>query len=168
MPKSAMPPWIQEKAGGTGTDWDNPFQRWIKKSWFAYGPRATEWFAKWREFPLTLFAYFGEGSIRLETESWERDSASEITYPIRYNGAIFFAKFGSFYLSNIQYYTRWGISIQWPLHIIFHYYLRSKDVREVGSPKNERSPVLFFRFGARRDADKVYWFPSLFLGLTFN
>lgn len=175
MPKSALPPWIKEQSAGTGTDWDNPIQKLWNKAWFAYGPRATGW-AKWREWPVTLFAIRSkEGSFRTETETYERDSARQdyhnrTSFFMEDNIRLVFwndkqREITRGYLSAIQYWSKWHIQVQWPFFVAFHYYI--DEVPKVGeSTANKR--VFYFRFGARRDADKVYWFPSIFVGLTWN
>lgn len=173
--KNAMPPWIKDTAEGTNTDWNNPIQKYWKKSWFSYGPRAESGWAKWREYPKTLLALFGKGSLRLETETWERDSSTDAVFPvetIRNKELHFVAPDETLkpaYLSAIQYYCRWHIAIQWPLHIQFHYYFKESSVPVYGQPRGEMNNKLFyFRLGARRDGDKVYWTPSVFVGLTWN
>lgn len=177
MPKSALPPWYHEKAAGTGTDWDNPVQGWIKKAWFAYGPRATGW-AKWREFPITLFAVRSEeGTFRIETETYERDSSwadwhNRKSFVLENNIRLVRwpkeeqREIVRGYLSAIQYWSKWHIQIQWPFFVAFHYYIG--EVPKYPEKATANNKVFYFRFGARRDADKVYWWPSLFLGLTWN
>lgn len=152
MPKSALPPDFPETAAGTGTDWDNPIQGWIKKSWFAYGPRAKEWWARWREFPFTILALFGKGYSRWETSGGEL-AVKSVPSPV-----LLFQP-TTVYLSAIQYWCKWSFQIQWPFFVAFHVYLS-----DVGPNRK----MIYVRFGARRDADKVYWFPSLFVGGTWN
>lgn len=168
MPLSALPPWIKDQAEGTTTDWNNSIQKKWKKSWFAYGPRATESWAKWREWPITLFALFGKGPARFEGEGWERDSGfqegARMGHLWRFDPAKM-KLFRPVYLSAIQYWAKWHIQIQWPFFIAFHYYIDS--VPKYPEPSANKR-VFYFRFGCRRDADKVYWFPSIFIGLTFN
>lgn len=180
MPLSAMPEWIKPQADGTNTDWNNPIQKYWNKAWFAYGIRATQWWAKWRGFPLTVWAIRSrDGFFRVETETYERDSSREDNH----NGTGFFMEDNirlvfwnggtqkinreivRGYLSAIQYWTKWHLQIQWPFFVAFHFYI---DDVPVYPEKGSHKRVLYFRFGARRDADKVYWFPSLFLGLSWN
>lgn len=171
MPKSALSPRLLDASNWVGTDDDVWYMRWrIKlKYMFAYGPRATEFWAKWREYPKTLFACFGKGSVRFETETWERDSASELVIVDDTVTTIINKDFGNYYLSLIQYYCRWNFAVQWPFHIQFHFYFKQKDVPRPGESRgNLDNKLFFFRAGARRDGDKVYWFPSVFIGLTWN
>ena len=158
MPKSALPDGFAETAAGTGTDWDNSLQRWIKKSWFAYGPRATQWWAKWREIPMPLLAIFGPGFSRWET------SGGELALRAPNDTLLFYTR-PALVLSVIQYWAKWSFQIQWPFFIAFHCYI---DAMPAYPAKAGDRRVLYFRFGARRDADKVYWFPSFFIGLQWN
>jgi hypothetical protein len=174
-----MPEWIKTQSAGTGTDWDNPIQRLWRKDWFAYGPRATQWWAKWREWPVTLFAIRSkEGMFRTETETYDRDSSRENWHNmpsfwmennirlVFWNGADGKEReITRGYLSAVQYWTKWHIALQWPLQLQFHYYL--DDVPKYPEHAGNRR-VIFVRIGARRDADKVYWFPSIFIGLQWN
>lgn len=183
MPKSALSDRLNDPTNWKGTDDDNWLMRWRipLKGLFAYGPRATEWWARWREFPRTLLAIRSkQGGFRLETETWERDSVKEQIYTstkiINSNlymeidtphpNIIYYAKA---YLSRVQYYTRWHFAIQWPFLIQFHFYFKAKDVQIFGHPREEsKGKLFFFYLGAHRDADKVYWFPSAFIGLCWK
>ncbi len=159
MPKSALPNGFHETASGTGTDWDNPVQGWIKKSWFAYGPRATEWWARWRAKPKPLFAIKGKGEWRYEQDGVDEDDHGDMS-PLT-----IVTDDGEWYLTCIQYWCKWHFQIQWPLFIAFHYYFDETPIH----PNNYGGKrMIYIRFGARRDADKVYWFPSIFVGLTWN
>jgi hypothetical protein len=183
VPKSALSDRLNDPANWVGTDDDNWLMRWrlYCKGWFAYGPRATEAWAKWREWPKTLFAIRSkQGTFRLETETWERDSTIEGAYDetLIVNEDLYFFKstscpdideITSAYLSRIQYYTRWHFQIQWPFMVAFHVYFKTKDVPEYGKPRPDTTNKLFyFYFGAHRDGDKCYWMPSAFLGLTWK
>lgn len=177
MSISAMPEWIKPKSAGTGTDWDWWGQRWWNKAWFCYGPRATEWYAKWREFPMIIFAIRSRvsGVFRVETEDWTRDSgrerpALENRYVMDSNIRLTvddgpMTRTVQGYLSAIQYWTKWHIQLQWPFFFAFHFYIGS--VPPFPDHAGDRR-VIYFRIGARRDADKCYWFPSVFLGLRWN
>jgi len=180
MPISALPEYLRTKENWKGTDWDNPFQRWLIpfKGWLAFGPRATECWAKWRMWPKTIFAVRSKiGVFRLETERDERNSA----YDSQTRGRVVFNKdwfmesndrqslIVPAYLSAIQYWTRWHFALQWPFHVSFHCYFRKSDVpryptKPGGSVDNK---LIYFRFGLRRDSDRVYWL-SIFLGLSWN
>jgi hypothetical protein len=182
MPKSALSDRLNDPANWKGTDDDNWLMRWrlYCKGWFAYGPRATEAWAKWREWPKTLFAIRSkQGGFRVETETWERDSAWDCIWSMRslFNTDMYVYRdvsdlVGEYipgYLSRVQYYTRWHFQIQWPFMVAFHVYFKAKDVPEYGQPRPDTTNKLFyFYFGAHRDGDKVFWFPSAFLGLTWK
>jgi hypothetical protein len=181
MPKSALPERLQDPANWAGTDDDIWYMRWriYVKGWFAYGPRATQRWAKWREFPKTLFAVRSkQGIFRVETETWERDSSWDCKWDFNwlfnsnlwaYRDKVDLVEYSQGYLSRIQYYTRWSFQIQWPLTIAFHYYFRAKDVPVHGQLRPNLDKKLFFAYvGVHRDGDKVYWFPSAFVGLTWK
>ena len=152
MPFSALPDHLNPKINPEawkGTDDDNFWMRWrIKlKGWFAYGPRATELWAKWREFPIVLTALFGNGESR-----WEESNG---LFAIRsVNKSIFWCYSRTVYLSRIQYWCNWSFQIQWPLFIAFHIKYKGK--------------LLYCYLGAARDADKIYWFPAAFLGTVWK
>lgn len=167
MPKSALPEHINEAKEWKGTDWDTWYQRWMLrfKHWFAYGPRATEWWAKWREFPITLFAAAGKGYWRFESEDWTRDSSYSYSISTAGMRNLLWEHFEDEYLSAIQYWTKWHVQIQWPFYIGFHLYF---DTVPQPYEHYRGRRVFFFRAGARRDADKVYWFPCIFIGTTWN
>jgi hypothetical protein len=162
MPWSALPPHIDNPSEWGGTDWDTRYQRWMLKfkGIFAFGPRATEWWAKWRELPIVLFCFKVGGAWR-----WE---ASDGSFELQSNGE---QPSTSTYLSTIQYWSRAHIAVQWPLHLTFHVYWNEKDVpKPFERPRKDCSirHMIFFRFGARRDADRVYWFPAIFFGGNWN
>lgn len=171
MPKSALPEHLNdpEEIENSFPDdkrfGDGFFGRiytWFHKTtktWTAFGPRATEWWAKWRELPVTVFAAFGPGLSR-----WE-DTDGELQKGTPYPKRLWMFKPRVMYLSAIQYWTKWHIQIQWPLFIACHYYIDPVPKWD-GVATGRR--VFYFRIGARRDADRVYWCPSFFIGLTWN
>jgi hypothetical protein len=184
MPKSALSERLLDANNWKGTDDDVWYMRWRigLKYMYAYGPRATEWWAKWREWPKTILAVRSkQGVFRMESETWERDSAIEGAYEERVieNENMYMFKdipelpgvvdVSRAYLSRIQYYTRWHFQIQWPFMVAFHFYFKAADVPEWGKPRPDTDGKLFYcYFGAHRDADKVYWFPSAFVGLVWK
>lgn len=134
---------------------NGPIMRWFlkkTKAWFAFGPRATEWWARWREYPVVLLAVGGEGVWRGESSdgSYTDYITSKVLVPGWENkpGDHYVAE--RIYLSRIQYWKRWHVQLQWPLFFACHVTVRGR--------------VTYFYVGAHRDADKVYWFPSAFLG----
>lgn len=142
-PWSALPPHIDEPNEWNGKDDDQHwFTKWRKsvKGWFAFGPRATEWWARWREHPITIFALFGEGDSR-----WENTDGS-ITIRSVASAVFWYAPSGQLkvYLSRIQYWCDWHTQLQWPLFFGFH-------------AGNWQGYI-----GFKRDADKVYWLALYF------
>lgn len=173
MPKSALPEHLNDPEDieanfrdddQYGDNWFGRLYRSVRKAtrtWIAFGPRATERWAKWREVPYPLFCRKGEGPWR-----WEYTDASQLEIldwdrPLR-DKSLYNA---NYYVSVIQYWSKWHIQIQWPFFVAFHYYI---DEVPRFPDKATTQRVLYFRFGARRDADRVYWFPSLFIGLSWN
>lgn len=148
-PWDALPPHLNTPEAWKGTDWDKNFlQRWLLKykGWFAFGPRANEDWACWREWPITLLALRGKGSWRLEDDT--EDFRRRLTKGIRW------AVWEGCYLSRIQKWAAWSIQIQWPLFVAIHFYIGKT--------------LVFFYIGAHRDSDKVYWIPSIFLGTVWK
>lgn len=172
MTKSALPKHLDEAKEWDGTDWDTWLQRPLLKikHWFAFGPRAKERWARWREFPMVLFAVRGRGNWRFE----DTDGSSQYK-DVEGSKSIFFENnlhkhaVGGMqlgYLSTIQYWAKWHIAVQWPFHFTAHVYF--KEPPEFQEKPKDDHRMVFVRFGARRDADMVYWFPSLFVGATWN
>jgi hypothetical protein len=165
MTLSALPARLQDPANWKGTDLDWWGQRWILKihHWFAFGPRAKEWWARWRECPETILALKGRGVFRIEfTDGSKPDSI--ITSPFLLDD-----RFGAYYLSAIQYWCRWSFQFQWPFFISIHYYFKDEFIPKIGERAvNHKGKLFYLRFGARRDSDRVYWFPSIFIGLAWN
>lgn len=105
----------------------------------AFGPRDVHWIHRWRELPVVLFAVFGPGDSR-----WEESNG---LFAIRAkNDPVFWHWPQVVYLSRVQYWCDWHIQVQWPLFICAHWH------------------GWMFYVGAKRDADKVYWMPSIFIG----
>ena len=157
MPVSALPPGFNNQQTG---DWKNiwPF-KYITPSWTAFGPRCTEWWAKWRPYPVLLFGLHSSDPWRLEADDKPEFATSafkrcEICEPIP-----------NWYISAIQYWTKWSVQVQWPLHVAAHYYL--DEVPKYPEHAGERR-ALFIRIGARRNADGFYDFPSAYVGIHFN
>lgn len=170
MPWSALPEHLNSPEKWKGTDHDQWWgSRWLLyiKGWFAFGPRAKESWARWREWPTTLFACFGEGPTRFETETWERGSERQM---VQYTGNLFAYKPPKilrtpWYLSRLQLYTRWHFQIQWPFLIAFHWYFNKNDVlKYTGEKQSVKGKWIYGYFGAHRDTDKYYMVCSAYLG----
>ena len=173
VPKSALPEHIDESHEWDGKDDDQHwYTKWRKKvkHWMAYGPRATEWWARWREYPKTLFAVAGEGFWRFETESETEIGLIGAEFTPSTDGAwyILNTDFGNYYITRVQLYSRWHLQIQWPLFIAFHWYVKSEDVLRFPDKTDRDGKLWFFYVGAKRDADKVYWCPAIYLGRNWK
>ena len=157
MPKSALPEGFDNSQKGDWNFW--PF-RYLKPSLTAFGPRCTERWAKWREFPIRLF-FRGKGAVRWENTD---GSVTGIGTATQYTVVGNF-KAGQLYISAIQYWCKWHVQIQWPLFFAAHYYL---DELPVFPARAGERRVLSVRIGARRNADGFYDFPSAYIGIHFN
>lgn len=137
MPVSALPPGFDNTQKGDWNFW--PF-KYIRPSWTAFGYRCTEWWAKWRKYPIVLLAVFGPGDSRWENDMFAIRSTNDtiVLYNPKYST--------QFYLSAIQYWCDWHIQLQWPLFFAFHW--------------NTKTRTWYFRIGARRNAQGFYDFPS--------
>jgi len=185
MPWSALPDHLNTPEKWAGTDHDTKWTRWLLhlKGWMAYGPRAKQQWARWREFPKTLFALRSkQGVFRVETEGWERDSSWDCDWNVRvfsFLDEIYawrdlsdsISEMTPGYLSRVQKYARWSFQIQWPFLVAFHWYNRATNVPKYGNPTPSGfadGKLWFFYFGAHRDADKVYMFPSAYFGRNWK
>lgn len=156
MPWSALPPQLNPHLNpdawkGMDTEW----KRWVK-GWFAFGPRATQKWAQFREIPYTLFSKKGSGDWRFEDGRMQigiKENLARISY-------------SPFYLSRVQPWCRWAFYINWPLFIHFHVFYRAKDVMAFPDTDSDKLSILkYFEFaiGFKRDADVVYWL-TMFIG----
>lgn len=158
MPKEAIPERVL-KRDWVGTDNDSWLMRLKKKIQyvFAAGPNVPSGFWKWRDIPKLLFLLHGQGYTR-----WENTDGSVIGNEFDYYTQ-------EVYLSRIQPWCRWHISLQWPLFFNCHFIYREEDV--VKYPKYQSAfgikKMFTFGIGAKRDADKVYWL-TMFFGGNFE
>lgn len=137
MPWDALPPHINEPHEWDGKDDDDHwYTRWRKqvKGWFAFGPRCRARWARFRNWPITLFCWSSNRIYRVEndwaTQRWVKGETG-------WNGLCW-------YLSRVQYESDWHIGLEWPLFLHGH----------VGNWQ--------FYIGFKRDADKVYWLALYF------
>lgn len=173
MPISAMPEHLNTKEEieaafpddsqyGTDSWFGRAYKRHQKmsKTWFAFSYRCTEWWAKWRKYPIILLALRGKGEWRYEVEGGDGTIGT---------GTLFFMKVANGYLSRIQYYTRWHIAVQWPLMVSFHFYPKDEDVPVAGQPRPELDGKLWFAYWGHYDADNIYWMlTSAYLGKNWK
>ena len=150
MPWSALPDHLNNPEKWRGTDDDTWYMRWRLqiKGWFAYGPRCKEWWASWKVPPKCLLKLGGKGSWRVETD------------PLS----------GGRYLSRVQYWKRWHVQIAWPLMFAFHFYFKDSDTLPVSlnSGASVDNKLFYFYIGSSFDHDSVYWFPAMYVGLTWK
>jgi hypothetical protein len=169
MPKDALPPGFNNAQTG---DWSKiwPF-KYITPSWTAFGPRCKEWWAAWREFPVALVSLKGEGPWRSEptdgSDNGVGETVQEALAPkVLLRDSAFVPNPGNQrYLSSIQYWAKWSVMLQWPLFFAVSYYLDPVPLFPI-LPGTKR--VLYFRIGARRNAQGFYDFPSAYVGKSFN
>jgi hypothetical protein len=135
--------------------------RWYQKgskAWFTFSYRCSGIF-KWRKYPKVLLAIGPANLWRIEN-----DTSDEVT-PRSFLKHIP----EGWYLSRIQYYTRWHFAVQWPLMISFHFYFKAEDVPVYGQERPETDGKLIFFYWNHFDADLVYWMiTSIFLGATWK
>lgn len=150
MPWSALPDHINEPHEWDGKDddklgWWGRFRK-AHKGWFAFGPRATEWWARWREVPRILYAIRGNGSFRFENTDGTDTFYDDCCNPYPHKGWL---TEHNYYLSRVQLWCDWHIGLQWPLFL--HGHFRGWQ----------------FYIGFKRDADRVYWLAG-FLGRVWK
>lgn len=176
MPKSALPDHIDEPHEWDGKDDDDHwYTKWRKKvkHLMAFGPRSPKGIAfglfppfifcrKWREIPTFIFALKGAGPYRWEYKNKNRiDQASNLP-PLEKDEE------AGWYLPRTQLWTRWHFQLQWPLFFAFHFYFKKEDVIRERLREDRDGKLIFFYIGAKRDGDRVYWYPSLYLGLNWK
>lgn len=145
MPWSALPPHLNSPGAWNGKDDDDhSWTKWRKavKGWFAFGPRAKEGWARFREWPITLVAISAKGQLRFENDYLAIKAPAKPVF-------FYDSRFNRFYLSRVQYWVDWDLQIQWPLFLGFHW-------------KGWQGYI-----GFKRDADKVYWL-ALYFGRTWK
>jgi len=143
----AMPEHINEAHEWNGKDDDDHwYTSWRKqvKGWFAFGPLSAYSWARFRNYPVTLFAVRGKGKFRFEADrplGLETFQWSDTKFDVWFGPHLGFEN----YLSRVQYYTTWHLALDWPLFLHGHF----------GEWQ--------FYIGFKRDADRIYWL-SLFIG----
>lgn len=153
----------------------NLFKRWEKatKHWGAFGPRSPKGLAfchlppfiftrKWREIPAILWAEKMDGYWRFESDGKE-DKWSSIDDPND-----FLKTNPDYYLSRNQMWCRRHKAILWPLFYSFHAYEHSKDIIPVGERGDRDGKIWLFYIGAKRDADRIFWWIAAYLGRNFK
>ena len=162
MPKSALPPHLQN-FDWQGTDNASWLMRQKKKIQYllAAGPRVPSGFFKWREIPKLMFYAGGAGWPRLENTDGKVTGHQQLKNGFRWEqfNVGYHHDPKPAYLSRIQPWLRWHVSIQWPFFFNFHYFMKHKD--KVKPPIYRSSfgisKLITFGFGFKRDGDKVYW-----------
>lgn len=159
MPKSAIPKHVLER-DWKGTDNDSWLMRLKKKIQyvFAAGPNVPSGFWKWREYPITLIVMRGAGELRYENSDGTDFAVSMEKTNFHYRLFRSLSEY-DLYLSRIQPWCRWHISLQWPLFFNCHFIYRAKDVVKYPEYKSAFGIKKMFTFGIgfKRDGDKVYW-----------
>lgn len=171
MPLSALPEHLRDVENHFpdddqyGTNWFGRAYRWYQKktkTWFCFSYRCTEWWARWRKYPIVLFALGGKGPWRIESAL--DDHAYDKTE--RY---LWMAEAEGCYLSRIQYWKRWHVAVQWPLMFSCHVYPKAADVPVYGQPRPDTDGKLWFFYWNHFDADWIYWMvTSIFFGRVWK
>lgn len=168
------------------------FARFDKFPWF----RPTGWFripipipvpARWRRFPVLLLGWnvtrwMGERDREVlfvnslyekwcgKLAFWGRNKQFQVTHMQTINQDPDFKRsLENYGPSPIQYYSKAGFALTWPLHFAFWFQWDRKE-KGTADPKGEQfNKIIFFRIGMRWDSlDDYYAGPSLFIGGTFN
>lgn len=171
MPFSALPKELQDIENNFPDDDQylhipvfGQIYRWANKAtktWFAFSYRCTEWWAKWRKYPKVLFAIGENEWWRIETEMSE--------HLLDIGKVLWFPRSNDCYLSRVQYYKRWHVSLQWPLMVTGHFYFKKEYVPKWGKPRPDLKGKLLFFYWNHFDADLVYWMvTSMFLGTRWK
>lgn len=168
MPWDALPEHLNSPEKWKGTDNDTWYARWTLqiKGWFAMGPRAKEWWAKWSFPPVEVFKIGGAGPWRYEVipATFGADGQNLLDLkadPLDYGVRV---------LSRCQYFKRWAFTVSrvwfFPL-VTLHWYWRAKDVPTGDKPWVNDFDItkLVFMYGPFHwDADIIYWILSFYLG----
>lgn len=167
MPKSALPEHLQDIENnfpddsqfGT-TTWYGRLYKWFNKktkTWFAFSYRCTEWWARWRKYPIVLVGIRGKGTWR-----WEGiESVGDPKF-------LFFKSYSHSYLSRVQYYSRWHFAIQWPLMFSCHFYPDSRDI-PIPFSRPDLDGKVWFAYWNHFDADLIYWMvTSAYIGRNWK
>lgn len=151
MPRSAVPQHVLDR-DWKGTDNASWLMRMKKRIQyvFAAGPNVPSGFWKWRDIPKTLFKL--RNKHEWHSFRFENTDGSVILHEDNAGTA-------KVYLSRIQPWCRWHVSLQWPLFFNCHIIYRTRDV--VKYPKYQSAfgikKMFTFGIGFKRDGDKVYW-----------
>lgn len=159
MPWSALPDHLNPRKNpeawkGTDTFW----KRWTR-GLLSFGPRATEKWAKWRDCPLSVFAWRGKGLWRVEEKTGkERIGMDENTVHSRPDG---------YFISRIQPFCRFHVALQWPLFVSWHIFWRQKDVEAFDAHKYAKRTIkslLCGYIGAKFDPVDQFYSVSFSIG----
>lgn len=173
MPKSALPEKMKDLDFWNSTDnasWLMKLKKRIQYV-FAAGPRVPSGFWRWREIPITLFCIRGIGKFRTENTN-----GSETSYSDKKGGSLLSfsyltcdGKIHNHYLSRIQCWTNFHVSLQWPFLFNIHLIYKRKDVPRYPKYKSDFGIKKMFTiyFGWKRDSDIVY-FPTIYVGGNFE
>jgi hypothetical protein len=167
MPRSAIPQHVLDR-DWKGTDNDSGLMRLKKKIQyiFAAGPNVPSGFWKWREMPLSLFSIKGKGVWRVENTDGSKSGVLYQKILTKWNTCW---SNQIKYISRIQPWCRWHITLQWPLFFNCSVIYRSRDVRTYPIYQSTFGITKMFTFGVgyKRDGDKVYW-PTANIGGNFE
>ena len=127
---------------------------------------------QWRKMPTVIFAAKGKGPWRIESSDGEMDAPLEfpdkkfIFYPRIETSAA--STMVAFYLSRVQYWTRWHVQVSWPFLIAFHFYFKASDVPPAGQRVNTDGKLVYWYRGWHRDGDFIFWGDGGFLGTVWK
>lgn len=178
--KSALPEHLKSWEAWKGKDddqhWYTAWRKYIK-AWSAFGPRSPHGIAfaftffppfvipvlrKWRNVPKVLFARKKGGAWRFECDG------QEDRYDHRDDPKEFLKDNPGYYLSRNQYWCKEHDAIQWPLFYSFHEYSKAEDVLTPGTKEDRDGKITMIYLGAKRDADRIFWFIAFYVGRNFK
>ena len=116
-------------------------------------------FRKWRAVPVRLWANGGAGRWRFEADGEPDLPDKELGH---------FPDSSPYYLSRNQLWKRWHVALQWPLFFSAHWYKSAADVIPPGQRADRDGKIWIFYFGAKRDADAIFWLWAFFIGRNFK
>lgn len=116
-----------------------------------------------RRYPLCLLGY--------DIRRWETIDAShqsDIYFPGFEHKLLFNESMPFYGPTHLQYWSKWGFLIQWPLCFHAWYQFREQKVDDIGRRIPSSEIVAYLRIGLARwwikDNETVYDMPTLYLG----
>lgn len=111
----------------------------------------------WRKYPICLIGY----SIRRWEQVTVNGTAISVDLPVLENKLIINASQPNFGPTHLQYKSKYGFLLTWPLCLHIWYQFKPQDEDRYGRRIAGTERVFYWRFGARWEAETgCYVFPS--------